>query len=206
MTIFRGLSAVNRTITAQYRALSAVNRTIKEQYRGYSAVNRKVFSTDGNTYLYNVGDECTALTGGWDTLSWRTTYTAVHTATENASDITIKCKGAGSSTGQTLYTHATAIDLTNFTTLHCKGRLSANNGDYYVIAIMTTKNSGAKSGSFTSWTGITTYVTGTAIVDTEITIDVSAYNGSYYIYMACGEGYSGGNVLTSAIFSQVWLT
>ena len=65
MTIYRGLSGVNRELKQQYRGLSGVNREIKEQYRGLSDVNRKVFSS--RTILYDHGDEKISLTGGW---SW----------------------------------------------------------------------------------------------------------------------------------------
>lgn len=44
MTIYRGLSGVNREVKQQYRGLGGVNREIKEQYRGLSGVNRKVFA------------------------------------------------------------------------------------------------------------------------------------------------------------------
>ncbi len=43
MTIYRGLSSVNREVKKQYRGIGGVNREIKEQYRGYSGVNRRIF-------------------------------------------------------------------------------------------------------------------------------------------------------------------
>lgn len=138
-------------------------------------------------------------------MGYRSSTTAVHTVIENANNIQITCKGSSSSTGQTLYAHATAIDLTNYTTLHCKAYIQYAN-DYVGIAIMSSLNSGAMGGAFPSWPGYVSYVTSSATTETEFTIDVSALNGNYYIYMACGENYSGGNIETNGYFTEVWLT
>jgi hypothetical protein len=56
MTIYRGLSGVNREVKQQYRGLSGVNRELIYQYRGYGGVNRQVFSAriggiDANTLM-----------------------------------------------------------------------------------------------------------------------------------------------------------
>jgi hypothetical protein len=210
MTIYRGYSGVNREIKSQYRGLSGVNREIKEQYRGYSGVNRKVFSSSPASSpagaVYWDGDECTALTGGWSTMSYRTTYTAVHTVTENSNNITITSKGAVSDSGQTLYTHTSAVDLTNYTTLHCIGNVQYVD-DGFGIVIMSAKHSNAMSGSYTTWPGYVTRSVEFSTTDIETTIDVSSLNGLYYIYMLCTEGYANSsNVQTQAVIKRVWLT
>lgn len=108
MTIYRGYGGVNRQIKALYRGLGGVNRTIKEQYRGYSGVNRKVFSA--MPILYNYGDECIAVTGGW-TL---TAHEGLYTATKEAADIYMYASG---DRANCRFTTVNRIDLTNITTL-----------------------------------------------------------------------------------------
>lgn len=203
MTIIRGYSAVNRIIKSQHRGLSGVNRIVKEHWRGLSGVNRKVFSS-WNRELYNAGNEYTDVTGGWNTMSYRATYTSVHTVTEEASYIKITCKGASSSTGQTLYTHEIPIDLTGYTTLHAISYVKYSN-DKFSICVDNVKNSGAMSGSYTSYM-VAYGETSSATTPTELTLDISAISGLHYVYILCSENYSGGNVETNAYFSKVWLT
>jgi hypothetical protein len=165
----------------------------------HPAIRTILQSGDGKTYLYNLGDECTALTGGWSVESYRTTYTTVHTVAENASNIQITTQGNAAGAGQTAYTHATAIDLTNYTTLHCTGYVEKEN---QYIAVAATQKSGAwGTDSMTTWWA--GYTQSTSTTETEFILDVSSFNGSYYIYMIAADATPASQF--TATFTKVWL-
>ena len=60
MTIYRGVSGVNREIKQQFRGVGGVNREIKEQYRGVGGANRKIFlATNFNPFTeYTFNNYC----------------------------------------------------------------------------------------------------------------------------------------------------
>lgn len=154
--------------------------------------------------IYDSGDECVSLTGGWNTSTYRETYTDVYTITKNEDNIQITCRGSASSTGQTLLTHETPIDLTYVDKIHCIGNVQFA-GDQFGIVLFTIKYSGPGAGSYTVWGG---YIKAQRLFnsfDDEIIMDVSELTGNHYVYMLCTEGYSSGNVQTVATFKQIWL-
>ena len=85
MSIYRGVSGVNREIKAQYRGVGGVNREIKEQYRGVGGVNRLVFIS--HTKLF-------AITAS--------TLRANSAFTTSTSSLYIKADGDGEQTGRVI--------------------------------------------------------------------------------------------------------
>ena len=85
MSIYRGVSGVNREIKAQYRGVNGVNREIKEQWRGVGGVNRLVFIS--HTKLF-------AITAS--------TLRANSVLTASASNLYIKAEGDGDQTGRVI--------------------------------------------------------------------------------------------------------
>lgn len=84
-------------------------------------------------FLYNLGDECTSLTGGWDTVLIERDYLGTHTLTKNADCMSIYCANT-SVAGSGLFIGTTnLIDVSNysrlyieaFTSLHCGFRNGA---------------------------------------------------------------------------------
>ncbi|GEM_PF-6937747 len=121
MTIYRGVSGVNREIKQQFRGVSGVNREIKEQYRGVDEVNRLIFSTL-KVYIYKEGDECTSLTGGIK--NTQTVDPGSGVFTKNANNITLSAGGNSSNVG--LLT-VNSINLTPYTKVVFDCEWSKNN-------------------------------------------------------------------------------
>ena len=156
-----------------------------------------------NLYLYNRGDECSAVTGGWSVMAYRGAYTTSQSVTENIDNIQLTCKGANASSGQISYTHATAVDLTDFSSL--KGRCKTQyTNDNISIGVDNVANSGDLGSNAPSNIMTATLFTQSA-TEVEITLDISAISGNNYIHMIFSEEYSGGNVLASGYFYEVWL-
>lgn len=132
------------------------------------------------TYLYNEGDECEDLTGGWTKLKGvnATTY---GTMTKNATNIYIKGPGTALSNGESGITATQKIDLTNYNSL--KLRVSemtqGHNAQICFVAI----------GNYAdNYTSIVANI-GVHTATDSIALDVSAITGSYYIYVvgsSCG--------------------
>jgi len=66
MTIYRGLSGVNREIRQQFRGLGGANREIKEQYRGLGGVNRQVFKKGNPLSTKGIGSVVKLKVSGMD--------------------------------------------------------------------------------------------------------------------------------------------
>lgn len=156
-----------------------------------------------NLYLYNRGDECSDVTGGWSVMAYRSSYTTSQAITKNTDNIQLTCKGTAASTGEISYTHATAVDVTAYTTLHaiCKNKYA---DDYVIIGIDNVKNSG-ELGSSTPTSLMTASARTHSATEVEVTLDISSITGNQYIHMIFSEEYSGGNVLGSGYFYEVWL-
>ena len=128
-----------------------------------------------DTVLYNNGDECTSATGGWvadnngyGTASKNTGYMVATASSANAFGGWFRTKNK--------------IDLSGYKTLSVEYGQAAT-GHSFVLAIDTS-------------TEVTTYVALDAKSSTyekngTATLDVSGYNGSYYIYLMAGPEGSG---------------
>lgn len=82
MSIYRGISGVNRLIFRQFRGINGVNREIIEQWRSIEGVNRRVF-TSGPIFKWvqrNLGS------GGYANLINGGTGVSLYTGSTSASD------------------------------------------------------------------------------------------------------------------------
>lgn len=137
------------------------------------------------TYLYNFGDKCTDITGGWQFVSTRGGCT-VGSYTDNGESITLN--GSASAMQSTSYCTEDAVDLTNVTKL-------------WINAIEA-------SGSYLWFKVGTTVSMGNGVVRSDgcpvgpSYIDVSNLSGAYYVAI---EVYSDKAKNGSLTFDQIWM-
>lgn len=183
----------NVQIKSQYRGLSGANRLIKEQYRGYGGVNRLVFGD--KKFLYNLGDECTATTGGWINKIYASSGGG-GSYTKNTGSILVTGSTSLSS-GECGVSIDSLVDLTGYTKI-CINVLSGYEG-YYKMAdyawasyCSITLDPTIKSGVISAVMWFPARVIGESV------FDISGYNGMYYIgSMAHPQGYG--------VFDRIWL-
>ena len=142
----------------------------------HTAPGSKTYSITVNVlYLYNAGNECSSVTGGWigtgkNMASWG--YAAgTPVITRNSTSMTIGCKVAAE--GAIIYTK-NKINLAGYTTLKYEGTLAGSTEwGYHMMA---------------AWSSLVTYYTdnmsASATMDgsgSSKSINVSSLNGTYYI-------------------------
>ena len=66
--IYQGVSGVARKVKQPNIGVSGVARKVKSGFVGVSGVARGCFTGTDPSILYNYGDECTDVTGGWQTV------------------------------------------------------------------------------------------------------------------------------------------
>lgn len=183
MTIYRGFGGTNREVKQQFRGLGGVNREIKEVYRGLSGVNRKVFSSAPPKpagALYWLGDECIALTGGWN--GYYTVITSYWNAsvsgTKNAD--CIECSAYSGSTSTKILVslvHSNPINLTGYTKLYLDMEFpSFVNSSFSNIVRFTTS-----PVDYDSQTDVSGDQVSAAFSRQIRQIDISSLTGNYYI-------------------------
>lgn len=175
----------NYEVTSVTRSFSGVNREIKQIDRSYSGVNRLVFGTaDSSVYLYNMGDECVALTGGWSTQA-----DAYSTITKNISDFAFTRGWVGSSVGEAWFYSTNSIDLTAFNSITIDAEITglfSSGGVYkFGLGIGTTQK---------GYDTLNQVISNAVKTRQDFTYDISAITGMKYIsmmvYGATAIGYS----------------
>ena len=141
-----------------------------------------------DVYLYNLGDTCDAVTGGWvsnaKALDSSSTGAAAPSITYGADSMTISTTGTNYTAG--VARPANKIDVTNFNTIYFKGAANATTGRCKICV----------------WSDFGAYQTDNlaASVDlqtkTEAQIDVSGLTGKYYIGFGMSRGSSKDNSVT----------
>ena len=121
---------------------------------------------DWTVYLYNLGDECTSITGGWDDY-----YDNAGYAITKGADY-LKIKGVNSQYSGTGST-TNAIDLTKYKTLHVLAKRTSS-GTCYI---------GISSKRDVVQNDLSAKTTITAKEYTEVALDISGYNSAYYIVL-----------------------
>lgn len=136
---------------------------------------------DWFTYLYNYGDECTAITGGWQGRAWGfgqdTQYVSATapTISHSGSDMTIRLPRGHTGAVEI----AKDVDLTHFTTLSVHGLANKVGGDWAVLLVINRNN--------TYWgTTAATTVWLSATSESEQTADISNIFGKYDIAFGLG--------------------
>lgn len=120
-------------------------------------------------YLYNKGDECTDITGGWGGTN-PSTYFRTGTVTKNADNIKVSI-----SSMQSIYAHTTnKIPLTDINTIyaHILGVSNVNNSKIVTVFAVGTSIGGSDAANYVLSSSSNGYVR----------IDVSKLEGDYYVY------------------------
>ncbi len=172
-----------------------------KQYVGGAWVNKKAKTFQGDkwvdwaAYLYNTGDTCDVLTGGWIAQAWNFAGGAANTTnppTLNLNADHLYAKGAG---GGGVVRTANKIDLTNYSVLKFDGILYSGDPRYSKVCV---------------WQDVAGYWEETAVIrvgnpttngtDELLVADVSALTGEYYI--GIGLYYTSGAAVT---MRKLWL-
>lgn len=142
------------------------------------------------TYLYNSGDECSDITGGWKT-GWKRGSASV---VKNTDNITFRISSSGDQSA-TLYT-TNKIDITNYKSLVAEvvATSSVPADGHCALAILST----APSSSFTQtkWATCDNF-TG------QLICDISEYSGEQYVSVSV-DGWTSSKT-TTFVVTKVWL-
>lgn len=135
----------------------------------------KFTSIPTNVYLYNAGDECTSITGGWRTHQYDSYYSA--NIMTKASTYLEYGESNSSSYGYGGFLTNNAIDLTSYSTMVVKLQLVSFSGSAGSSLIISKTNSpNVRGDSFTSLASVTDKV-----ATQEFTVDITKYTGTYYV-------------------------
>jgi hypothetical protein len=155
------------------------------------------------TDLYNVGDECSALTGGW--VAGFNSGAIRNSLTKNASNITVKAGGTGGFPPVNTVVTNNGIDLTAAKTL--KLQFSGFGAGTYAsrqIYLVASTNKTANQDIYSAQVSDTYSVSGT-VVDKIITLDVSALSGLHYIRVHARSASEDVGSDCEIVVSKVWL-
>lgn len=130
---------------------------------------------DWITYLYNKGDQCISLTGGWGTgYKTNASFAAVNASFGNEIGFSIS-REAGRVNYCQIAATKNKIDLTNANRLRFKFTSVGGNSGYVRVGI-------ARSLDFTSTSAIVSYLTVNSAGD--VNLDTIGVTGEYYVF--CG--------------------
>ena len=151
-------------------------------------------------WLYNKGDLCSAVTGGWNSNKWQTSwYSRTGTMTKNANSITLSGQSWGTldtSPRQAIEAITqNKINLSGYSTLFINV-LSSPSSSAAADTLLSVKDSYAASPS--SSVKLQLAGAGTGL----LSLDVSAITGSYYVSVSLGAGAAGTH---TTIFDEVYL-
>lgn len=187
MTIYRAVGGVNKKINSITRAVDGTNRTISNVYRTIEGVNRMVYPIE-SLILYNYGDLCTEVTGGW-TKSGFTYYSySWKDVTFNSDNMTIYNSYVNG--GYHIAGTVNAIDVTKYSKLKVIGKTSTE--IRAAVSLISTKDlsSSVAGVPIMQSSSISTYET-----------DISDISGSFYVTFA---NTSESNVVNTIVY-KIWL-
>lgn len=136
------------------------------------------------TYMYNAGDQCTDITGGWQFVTTRGGC-SLGTYTDNGDSITLN--GSSSAMQSTSYCTKKAINLTNVTKLWINVTSVSGNHIWFKAGASVSMGNGA--------------VRSDNLLTGHNSIDVSNLDGLYYVAL---EVYSDKSVNGSVTFDEIW--
>lgn len=177
------------------------------QYIGGSWVKKGAKSYIGGkwndwvTYLYNAGDTCDSVHGGWTTSTrWYQTNSRTPGITYNAESMTLKVTGGGTNFSSGIMETVNGVDLTDFATLTfvVKSIVAdrAIDNNWAAVRLGTTAN---LTGSVTANTELPISEPGT------YSLDISALSGVHDIIVKMICAGSGGTY-TQVEFSSIYLS
>lgn len=145
------------------------------------------------TYLYNHGDECTDLTGGWIFYG-----TADGTIKNNGSNIVVDITGISGSQSYAAYRTANKIDLSTLKTLNIKVDEYSGNEQWFYLCVNTEYQT---SENFFA----DGYAARVKLNDNGVfSIDVSNLYDSYYIWLSCNHNGPASVYYTKSKISEIW--
>jgi hypothetical protein len=154
------------------------------------------------TYLYNAGDECTALTGGW--VAGFNSGAIRNSLTKNASNITVKAGGTGGFPPINTVVTNNGVDLT--TAQSIKLQFSGFGSGTYAsrqIYLVASTNKTANQDTYNAKASDVYSDSGT-VVDKIMTLDVSALSGLHYIRVHARTASDAVGNDCEIVVSQVW--
>jgi hypothetical protein len=168
-------------------------------------VVRAILQSDGAalTYLYNVGDECSALTGGW--VAGFNSGAVRNSLTKNASNITVKAGGTGGFPPINTVVTNNGVDLT--TAQSVKLQFSAFGPGTYAnrsIYLVASTNKTANQDTYNA-RAYDDYSTSGGVVDKTITLDVSGLSGLYYVRAHARSASDEVGNDCEIVVSKIWL-
>lgn len=130
-------------------------------------------------YLYNRGDECTALTGGWVCRSWQMaenagTASQSYSIEKNDDNLRFTKTGLIGAVMHTVY----KIDLTNVKTIHFKGKMYPGSTNDYWTAFYVWENI---NGRYWNSNAVKTELCEAGSIKTNFSMDVSDLDGEYFV-------------------------
>lgn len=187
--IFTGVSS-----PAPFNALKdngiTINPISAKQYVGGAWVNKAAKSYQGGewvdwiTWLYKFGDECTDITGGWESVALKYHTYAKELKVESISGGVKLTQTVGGYGG--IYKTINKISLTNATAVHFTGsmkKVSANDVGFAIKPELGENIKGNAAVYFVTPTGTKDY-------NNEVIADVSGLTGDYYLcfYVCSTDG------------------
>jgi hypothetical protein len=205
MTITVGSGGINRTITAITAGSGGVNRTITNVKAGSGGVNRDVFTlSSGGVYLYNAGDECVSLTGGWNGSYdvWNGAGTTHYTMSQLTLDTSAISGSLSLATGLRAKYRSpnNAINFTNYQYLKIdwSWTTSVENSNVHILIVDTRDNR-------THIVQASLYKSAGSNGSAIDTIDISGVNGSYYLVVGVRTASTTLSASASVIVNKIQL-
>lgn len=135
---------------------------------------------DWITYLYNNGDECTDITGGWYSFNWLTER-GTGSVTKNADSVTLTC------TKNTAIEYGTVnkINLSAYSKIELKASDYTQGTSRILLCVRNVTGTGISD------TGL---VANQAIQADTVSLDVSGLSGEYYVSVRAYSGSDSGTI------------
>lgn len=166
-------------------------------------------TTANRLYLFNNGDECTDVTGGWRAQGLQTNTTRTRVSVSNNQIIVAVVSGSGEA-ANTIST-VLPIDAGKYSTLHIiySGTFNRMNGGYALRCTKKCTNANSTASAFEAWYGAYSAVSAVDAIDERHSVydlnDVKTALGQTSFYMvALIQRYSG-NVTGELRVKEIYL-
>ena len=175
---------------AVYKGIGGVARRNTQGWIGVSGVARRVFSKQ--QFLYNLGDECSSITGGWAKGGYAR---GSATVTKNSDHILLKSTSSGNQT-VTVFTK-NKINLTNYSKLYIEFQYTTTVNDQGYTRLLIDDAIENKADAQIDYLDKINSYTGTMYMN------ISNRNTSYYVGVQIDHWSSSKAVNT--LIKRVWL-
>lgn len=179
----------------------AVLPTSAQQYIGGKWANKEAYAYIGGkwvqfswtrVYLYNRGDSCNAITGGYQEISKSTGGTHEESSAMTSNAIHLKVVNYSQHASNIGRSTVNKVDLTNAKTIHISGNCIYTED---LVGVMVCNSRSLDDNGVAS-----AYIRNSGAID--LTIDVSNLTGSYYIIAVARSANK--SIATEADIYQIW--